>query len=93
MKARVTMDSGAAGHVMLESMFPRVKHESKMKLSKMSKSDTWVNRHMRKSKMDNTQKCECCQAFFFFSFRAQIVRAGDTVLLDETHSEYSRWND
>ena len=29
MKARVTMDSGAAGHDMIEGMFPRVKHESK----------------------------------------------------------------
>ena len=28
-KVRVTMDSGAAGHVMLEAMFPRVKLERK----------------------------------------------------------------
>ena len=28
-KVRVTMDSGAAGHVMLETMFPRVKLERK----------------------------------------------------------------
>ena len=28
-KVRVTMDSGAAGHVMLETMFPHVKFERK----------------------------------------------------------------
>ena len=29
-KVRVTMDSGAAGHVMLQTMFPRVKLEPQM---------------------------------------------------------------
>ena len=29
MKVRVTMDSGAAGHVIIEGMFPRVKLEHK----------------------------------------------------------------
>ena len=29
-KVRVTMDCGAAGHVMLETMFPHVKLERKM---------------------------------------------------------------
>ena len=29
MKVKVAMDSGAAGHVMLETMFPRVKLELK----------------------------------------------------------------
>ena len=33
-KARVTMDSGAAGHVMPEGMFPRVKLERKTSLKR-----------------------------------------------------------
>ena len=64
-KVRVTMDSGAAGHVMPETMFPRVKLERKT-----SKSKTWVREKPIQDKRGNPevndiQKCKCCQTHHF----------------------------
>ena len=38
-KVRFTMDSGTAGHVMLETMFPRVKLQHKTSLNKFVAAD------------------------------------------------------
>ena len=42
MKVTVTMDSGAAGHVMLDDMCPRVKLSLWQRM--VNKSETWVRR-------------------------------------------------
>ena len=46
MKVRVTMDSGAAGHVMPETMFPRVKLERKTTPKKFVAAN-WVRKQFR----------------------------------------------
>ena len=71
-KVRVTMDSGAAGHVKLETMFPRVKLERKTSPKKRvaasepirhlgepenSAQNIWGN-----SEVHNGQECECLHA-------------------------------
>ena len=45
-KVRVTMDSGAAGHVMLETMFPRVKLERKTTPKKFVAVDGAANQRL-----------------------------------------------
>ena len=56
-KVRVTMDSGAAGHVMPETMFPRVKLERETSPKKFgqqteNRSKTWVRKtfHSRQTR-------------------------------------------
>ena len=53
-KIRVTMDSGATGHVMLETMFPRVKlrHQRSLWPQMESKSQNWVRTkfHLRQTR-------------------------------------------
>ena len=46
------MDSGAAGRIMAEGMFPRVKLERKTALDKfVNKTVTWVNRRLHPRRM------------------------------------------
>ena len=72
-KVRVTMDSGAAGQVMPETMFRRVKLERKTSLNKFVAANgeqikdlrekNIPFRQTRNSKVHNIQKCECCQTY------------------------------
>ena len=74
-KVRVTMDSGAAGHVMPEAMFPRVKLERKMtpKWFVAAKGEqikdlgekNHVQDKRRNPEVHHIQKCKCCQTPHF----------------------------
>ena len=67
------MDSGAASHVMLETMFPRVKLERKTspvkfvvangeQIKDLGVKNIPLKKNKRgNSKVQNIQKCECCQ--------------------------------
>ena len=74
-KARVTMDTGAAGHVMLEGMFPLVKFERKTAPKKFVAAD---GEHIRDSG-DKTMPSKKHMR----RFKVVVVRAGNTVVLDE----------
>ena len=65
------MDSGAAGHVMPEGMFPRLRLERKTAPKNLVAAN---GEHIRdlgeqtipvRTKMHNIQKCERCQAYHF----------------------------
>ena len=83
-KVRVTMDAGAAGHVMLETMFQRVTLERRTSPKKFVAAngeqikDLGEKKHSIQDKRGNSevhniQKCECCQQ--------KVVRAGNIVVL------------
>ena len=90
-KVRVTIDSGAAGHVMLETMFPHVKLERKTSPKKfVAANEEQIKDLSEKSIQFKTnegfQRC--------ITFRSanvvkplislqKVVRAGNTVVLDE----------
>ena len=88
-KVRVTMDSGAAGHVMPETKFPRVKLErrtSPKKFVAANGEQTWVRKTIHSKTNEGIQRC--------ITFRSanvvkplismqQVVRAGNIVVLDE----------
>ena len=65
-EVRVTMDSGAAGHVMPETMFPRVKLERKTTLKKFvaaygEQIDKTIPFKTNEGiQWCNIQKCKCC---------------------------------
>ena len=64
-KVRVTMDSGAAGHVMPETMFPHVKIERKTPPKKFVASqglgceEISIQNKRGRSEVHNIQECEC----------------------------------
>ena len=70
-KVRVTVDSGAAGHVILETMLPRVNLERKTSPKKFVAVNGGHIKDLceknipfktkRDSEVRNIQKCECCQ--------------------------------
>ena len=74
-KIRVTMGSGAVGHVMPETMFPRVKLERKRTAKSLwlqmdSKTKTGVRKNPIQDKrgnpeVQNIQKCRCCPTLHF----------------------------
>ena len=75
-KVRVTTDSGAAGHVMPETMFPRVKLERRTSPKKfvaangeqikdLGEKNIPFKTNEGNSEVYNIQKCECCQTSHF----------------------------
>ena len=96
MKFRVTMDSGAAGHVMPEGKYPRVKLERKTAPKKFVAANGehirhWVGRHFR-------SRCVTFRSASVVKLLISMqkeVRAGNFVVLGENNPhilEYSRWN-
>ena len=90
-KVRVTIDSAAVGHVMLDGMFPRVRLERKTspkrfgaengeQVRDLGEKDYSIQDKRWNSKMHNTQKCECCQTLISMQ---KVVPAGNVVVLDE----------
>ena len=67
-----TVDTGAAGHVMLAEMFPRVKLDrtsatKKFVAASEKKSKTWVRKPYRSSPLKERRcieihECKCCEA-------------------------------
>ena len=90
-KVRVTMDSGAAGHVMSETMFPRVKLERRTSPKKFVAANGELIKDLGEKNIpfktnEGIQRC--------ITFRSanvvkplismqQVVRAGSIVVLDE----------
>ena len=73
-KVRVTMDSGAARHVIPETMFPRVKLERKTSPKKLVAAsgeqirdlgEKKFSRQMRELRGPKQNECECCQTSHF----------------------------
>ena len=91
MKVRVTMDSGAAGHVMLEAMFPRVKLERKTSLKRFVAANGQQIRVLGEKTVpfkttEGIQRCITLRSASDvkpFISRQEVVRAGNTVVLDE----------
>ena len=91
MKVRFTMDSGTAGHVMLEPMFPRVKLERKTSQNNFVAAngeqikDLGAKRHSIQDKRGNSR----CTTFRSASVVKplisiqKVVRTGNIVMLDE----------
>ena len=90
-KVRVTMDSGAAGQVMLEAMLPHVKLERKTSPKKsVAANGDQIKDLGEKSIPFKTnegiqrcitfRECECCQTSLS---KRKVVRAGTIVVLDE----------
>ena len=89
-KVRVAMDSGAAGHVMPEAMFPMLslsakRHQRSLWPQMESKANTWV----RKIPFKTSERIQMCITFrsannvkHLISMQ-KVVRAGNTVVLDE----------
>ena len=91
-KVRATMDSGAAGHVMLEAMFPHVKIESKTPSKKFVAANgeqikDLVAKRIPFKTIEGVQRC--------ITFRSanvvkplismqKVVQAGNTVVLRNT---------
>ena len=100
-KVRVTMDSGAAGHVMPEAMFPHVKLERKTPPKSLfqqmeSTSKTWVTREFHSRQMRGVRRC--------ITFRSanvvkplismqKVVQAGNTVVVDEKNPHIRKTRD
>ena len=82
-KVRVTMDSGAAGHVMPETMFPRVKLECKTSPKKFVASN---GQNIPFKTNEGIQRCMTFRSAsvvkLLISMR-KVVRAGNIVVLDE----------
>ena len=82
---RVTVDSGAAGHVMPETMFPRVKLERRTSPKKFVAANGEQIKDLGEKnpiqdkrgnpEVHNIHKCKCCQTHHF---NAKVVRAGNT---------------
>ena len=102
-KVRVTMNSGAAGHVMPETMFPHVKLERKTLPKKFVVANREQIKHLGEKSIpfktnEGVQRC--------ITFRSanvvkplismqKVVRAGNIVVLDEKNphiSKHSRRN-
>ena len=91
-KVRVTKDSGAAGHVMPETMFPHVKLERKTSPKKFVAENGEQIKDLGEKNIpfktnEGIQRCitfrsaECCQTSHFNA--KKVVRAGNVVVLDE----------
>ena len=77
-KVRVTMDSGAAGHVMPETMFPRVKLEHKMTPKKFAATNG--------EQMKGIQRCITFRRVNVVKpliIMQKVVQVGNAVVLDE----------
>ena len=90
-KVRVAMDSGAAGHVKPEAMFPHVKLERKTTPRKLVAANGEQSKHLGEKKIPfkTSEGIQMC-----ITFRSannvthlipmqKVVRAGNTVVLDE----------
>ena len=90
-KARVTMDSGATGHVMLEAMFPRVKLERKTSPKKFVAANGEQIRDLGEKNIPfkTNEGIQRCITFRNASVdkhhisMQKVVRAGNIVVLDE----------
>ena len=80
-KVSVTMDSGAAGHVMPETMFPHVKLERKTsperfvaangeQIKDLGEKNNSIQDKRGNPEAQNIQKCECCQTTHFNAKRS-----------------------
>ena len=101
-KVRVTMDSGAAGHVMLETMFPHVKLERKTTPKKF----VAVNGEQIKDlgeknpiqdkrgnpEVHNVQKCKRCQISHFNPKSSPNWKHCCAGRQESAHSKHSRRN-
>ena len=81
------MGSGAAGHVMLEAMFPRVKREQR---GFVAANDEHIrDLGEQKTPFKTNEEIQRCITFRSVSFvkplisMQEVVRAGNTVVLDE----------
>ena len=90
-KVRVTMDSGAAGHVMLETMFPHVKLERKTSSKKFVAANGEQIKDLgeKKKPFKTNEGVQRCKTFRSANVvkplisMQKVVRAGNTVVLDE----------
>ena len=103
-KVRVSMDSGAAGHVMLDTMFSCVNLERKTSPKKFVAANGEQIKDLGEKnipfktndgiQVHTTQKRECCQTLVSMQ---KVVRAGNMVVLDEKNphirniSEWKRY--
>ena len=90
-KVRVTMDSGAAGHVMPETTFPHVKLERRTSPKKFvaangeqikdlgEKSIPLKTNEGASSEVHNIQESECCETLISMQ---NVVPSGNIVVLD-----------
>ena len=80
-KVSVTMDSGAAGHVIPETMFPHVKLERKTsperfvaangeQIKDLGEKNNSIQDKRGNPGVQNIQKCECCQTTHFNAKRS-----------------------
>ena len=89
-KVRVTMDSGAAGHVMLEATFPRVKLERKASPKKFVAANGEQIRDLGEKNMPfkTNEGIQRCMTFRSASVvkpiisMLNVVRGGNIVVLD-----------
>ena len=90
-KVRVTMDSGAAGHVMPETMFPHVKIERKTPPKKFVAANGEQIKVLGAKRIpfktnEGVQRCITCRSANVvkpFISMQKVVQAGNTVVLDE----------
>ena len=97
------MDSGAAGHVIPETMFPRVKLERKTSPKKLVAAkgeqinDLGEKKHFKTN--EGTQRAKTLRSASVvkpLTSMQQVVRAGNVVVLDEKNPHiriFSRRND
>ena len=91
MKARVTVDSGPAGHVMREGMFPRVKLERKTSPKRSAAANAEQIRDLGEQTVPfkTNEGIQRCVTFRSASVvrplisMLKVVRAGNIVVLDE----------
>ena len=90
-KVRVTMDSGAVGHVMLETMFPRVKLECKTSPKKFVAANGEQLKELGEKNIpfktnEGVQRCitfRSANVVKLFISMQKVVQAGNAVVLDE----------
>ena len=90
-KVRVTMVSGAAGHVMLETMFPRVKLEHKTSPQKFvaANGEQITDLGEKNTLFKTNEGIQRCTTFSSANVvnlpisMQKVVRAGNTVVLSE----------
>ena len=90
-KVRVTMHTGAAGHVMLESMFPNVRLERKMSPKKFVAANGEQIKDLGEKNFpfrtnEGIQRCitfRSANVVKLLISMQKVVRAGNVVVLDE----------
>ena len=92
-KVRVTMDSGAAGHVMPETMFPHVKRERKTSPKKFVAANGEQIKDLGEKRIpfktnEGVQRCitfRSANVVKPLTSMPKVVRAGNIVVLDENN--------